>query len=61
VATSTDSDEKASAEWIRIHSVLPKLSMKHHDLYWDGKKVDLGEVGVFGLCLAFPWQGGVLV
>ena len=61
VATITDSDERASAEWIRTHSLLPKLSMKRHDLYWDGKKVDLGKVDVFGLYLAFPWQGGVLV
>jgi hypothetical protein len=61
VAAITASDEKASAEWIRVHSVLPRLSMKHHDLYWDGKKVDLGKVDVFGLYLAFPWQGGVLI
>lgn len=61
VATITDADEKASVEWIRAHSLLPRLSMKHHDLYWDGKKVDLGKVGVFGLYLAFPWQGGVLI
>jgi len=56
VATITASDEKASAEWIRAHSLLPRLSMKHHDLYWDGKKVDLGKVDVFGLYLAFPWH-----
>jgi hypothetical protein len=61
VATITDSDERASAEWIRTHSLLPRLSIKHHDLYWDGKKVDLGKVNVFGLYLAFPWQGGVLI
>jgi hypothetical protein len=61
VATITAADEKASHEWIRAHSLLPRLSMKHHDLYWDGKKVDLGKVDVFGLYLAFPWQGGVLI
>jgi hypothetical protein len=60
-ATITAADEKTSTEWIRAHSVLPKLSMKHHDLYWDGKKVDLGKVDVFDLYLAFPWQGGVLI
>jgi hypothetical protein len=61
VATITDSDEKASAEWIRGHSVLPRLSKKHHNLYWDGKKVDLGEIDVFELYQAIPWQGGVLI
>lgn len=61
VATITGADEKASAEWIRAHSLLPRLSTKHGDLYWDGKKVDLGKVIVGGLYLAFPWQGGVLI
>lgn len=61
VATITDSDEKASAEWIRTHSLLPRLSVKHSNLYWNGKKVDLGKVNVFHLYLAFPWQGGVLI
>ena len=61
VATITRDDEKASANWIRSHSLLSRLSMKHHDLYWDGKKVDLGKVDVFGLYLAFPWEGGVLI
>jgi hypothetical protein len=61
VAIVTASDEKASAEWIRTHSLLPRLSMNHRDLYWDGKKVDLGKVDVFALYLAFPWQGGVLI
>jgi hypothetical protein len=61
VATITDSDEKASAEWIRTHSLLPRLSKKHHSLYWDGKKVDLGKVDVFDLYQAIPWQDGVLI
>jgi hypothetical protein len=61
VATITDSDEKASAEWIRTHSLLPRLSKKHHSLYWHGKKVDLGKVDVFDLYRAIPWQGGVLI
>lgn len=61
VATITDSDEKASAEWIRAHSLLPRLSKKHHDLYWDGKKVDLGKIDVYDLYQAIPWQGGVLI
>jgi hypothetical protein len=61
VATITDSDEKASAAWINTHSLLPRLSMKHSNLYWDGKKVDLGKVSVFHLYLAFPWRGGVLI
>jgi hypothetical protein len=61
VATITVSDEKASGQWIRAHSVLQRLSMEYHDLYWDGKRVDLGKVGVFGIYEAFPWQGGVLV
>src|SRR5258708_7446236 len=61
VATITDSESQASGEWIRTHSLLPRLSMKHHDLYWDGKKVDLGTVDVFGVYQAIPWQGGVLI
>jgi hypothetical protein len=60
-ATITGSDEKASGEWILAHSFLQRLSMKHHDLYWDGKKVDLGKVDVFELYQAIPWQGGVLI
>jgi hypothetical protein len=61
VATITDSDEKASAAWIRTHSLLPRLSTKHSNLYWDGKKVDLGKIDVFNLYQAIPWQGGVLI
>jgi hypothetical protein len=61
VATITDSDEEASAEWIRTHSLLPRLSTNHSSLYWDGKKVDLGKVSVSHVYLAFPWQGGVLI
>jgi hypothetical protein len=61
VATITDADGKASDEWIRTHSLLLRLSTKHHDLYWDGKKVDLGKVDVFGMYQAIPWQGGVLI
>jgi hypothetical protein len=60
-ATITDSDEKASEEWIRAHSLLPRLSMKHSDLYWDGKRVDLGKVFVDRIYQAFPWHGGVLI
>jgi hypothetical protein len=61
VATLTDSDEKASAEWIRTHSLLPRLSRKHNDLYWDGKKIDLGKVDVGDIFQAIPWHGGVLI
>ena len=62
VATITDSDGKASEEWISAHSLIPRLSIKHDNLYWDGKKVDLGKVIVFGTIeQAIPWQGGVLV
>src|SRR5450631_3776003 len=57
----THADEKASADWIRSHSLLSRLSTQHHDLYWDGKKVDLGKVDVFNLYEAIPWQGGVLI
>jgi hypothetical protein len=39
-ATITDADEKASQEWIRTHTLLPRLSKKHDSLYWDDKKVD---------------------
>jgi hypothetical protein len=60
-AVITDADEKASADWIRSHSLLPRLSTQHHDLYWDGKKVDLGKVDVLDLYKAIPWQGGVLI
>jgi hypothetical protein len=61
VAVITESDEKASADWIRSHSLLSRLSTQHHDLYWDGEKVDLGKTDVFELYAAIPWQGGVLV
>jgi hypothetical protein len=62
VATITDSDGKASEEWISAHSLLPRLSIKHNNLYWDGKKVDLGKVIVFGTIeQAIPWKSGVLV
>lgn len=61
VAVITRSDETASAEWMRVNSVLPRLSVKHYDLYWDGKKVDLGRVDVYNLYEAIPWEGGVMV
>jgi hypothetical protein len=61
VAVISRSDEKASAEWKRAHSLLPRLSVKHHDLYWDGKKVDLGKVDVYNLYEAIPWEGGVMI
>lgn len=61
VATITRDDEKASANWIRLHSLLPRLTIKHHDLYWDGKKVELGRVDVFNLYEAIPWHDGVLI
>jgi len=60
-ATITDADEKASQEWIRTHTLLPRLSKKHDSLYWDDKKVDLGKVDVWDLYQAIPWQGGVPV
>lgn len=61
VATITDADRKASADWIRTHSLLPRISKKHKDIYWDGKKVDLGKVDVGDIFQAIPWQGGVLI
>ena len=61
VATLTNFDAKASTEWMRAHSLLPRLSVRHHDLYWDGKKVNLGEVDVFNLYEAIPWEGGVMI
>jgi hypothetical protein len=61
VASITRGDENASANWIRSHSLLSRLATKHHDLYWDGKKVELGRVDVFDLYEAIPWQGGVLI
>ena len=60
-ATVTPADEKASEEWMRNHSLFPRLSIRHDDLYWDGKKVDLGRVNVHKIYQAFPWQGGVLI
>jgi hypothetical protein len=59
-AIITRDDERASAKWIRSHSLLSRLTTKHHDLYWDGKKVELGRVDVFDLYEAIPWHGGVL-
>jgi hypothetical protein len=61
VAVITRSDEKASADWERVHSLLPRLSIRRHDLYWDGKKVNLGKVDVYNLYQAIPWEGGVLI
>ena len=61
VAVITESDEKASADWIRAHSLVRRLSTKNHDLYWDGKKVDLGKVDVFKMYEAIPWQDGILI
>lgn len=61
VGTITAADEKASEEWMRSHSLLARLSIKHKDLYWDGKKVELGKVSVTELYQAIPWQGGVLI
>jgi hypothetical protein len=57
----TDADEKASMEWMRVHSLLPRLSVWRHDLYWDGQKVNLGKVDVYILYEAIPWEGGVMI
>jgi hypothetical protein len=61
VAVIGHSDEQASAQWMRAHSLLQRLSIHHHDLYWDSKKVDLGRVDVYHVYEAFPWDGGVLI
>jgi hypothetical protein len=61
VAGITQADEKASADWIRSHSLLSRLSTRNRDLYWDGMKVDLSKVDVFDLYEAIPWQGGILI
>jgi len=61
VAVIRDSDEKASEEWIRSHSLLSHVSIRNNDLYWDGKRVDLGKTDVVKLFEAIPWQGGVLI
>jgi len=60
-AVITDFDEKASRDWIRSHSILSRLSLWKGDLYWDGKRVDLGKTDVSKLYEAIPWQGGVLI
>ncbi len=61
-AVITHTDELASEQWLRTHSVRNRLSVKHNDLYWEGKKVDLGKVDVGkDLFEAIPWHGGVLV
>lgn len=60
-ATITEADRKASGEWIRTHSVRSHLSIRKGDLYWDGKKVDLGRTEVTRIDEAIPWQGGVLI
>lgn len=57
----TPSDEKASADWMRAHSVVSRLSVRHRDLYWDGNKVNLGKVDVYHIYEAIPWRGGVMV
>lgn len=61
VSTITAADEKASEEWIRTHSLVPRLTIRRGNLYWDGKKVDLGKVNVFAVYEAIPWQSGVLI
>ena len=53
VVAITPADEKASADWIRSHSLLSRLTTQHHDLYWFGKKVDLGKVKRF---VAEGWE-----
>jgi len=55
VVAITQADEKASAGWIRSHSLLSRLTTQHHDLYWDGKKVNLGKVDIFDLYEAIPF------
>jgi hypothetical protein len=60
-STITPDDEKASAEWMEAHSLLLRLSIKRGNLYWDGKKVELGKVKVIAIYQAIPWQGGVLI
>ena len=52
---------KLPLKWKRTHSLLPRLSIRHHDLYWDHKKVNLGKVNVHNLYVAFPWEGGVMI
>jgi len=54
-------DIRLAEEWVHAHSVLSKLSTKHHDLYWEDKKVDLGKVNVGDLYQAVPFQGGVMI
>jgi len=61
VATITASDERASQEWIRNHSIRSRLSIKKANLYWDGKRVDLGRTAVSRIDAAIPWHGGVLI
>lgn len=61
VVTIAAADERASEEWIKAHSLLPRLKIKRSNLYWDGKKVDLGKVKVTDIYQAFSWQGGVLI
>jgi hypothetical protein len=61
VGVISDADIKASVEWIRSHSLLSRLTTKKNDLYWDGKRVDLGKVDVSGLWQAIPWKDGVLI
>jgi hypothetical protein len=60
-ATITPADEKASEEWIHNHSLMSHVSIKKDNLYWDGKKVDLGKIWVTRIYQAIPWQNGVLI
>jgi hypothetical protein len=57
----TPADEKNSEDWMKAHSLLPRLKIKHKILFWDGKKVDLGKISVTDIYQAIPWQGGVLI
>jgi hypothetical protein len=61
LATLSSADLAASTKWMQANSVLPRLLIKSKDLYWDGKKVNLGKVNVSKLYLAFPWQDGVFI
>lgn len=57
----TTADEKASRDWMETHSLLSRLSLRRSDLYWEGRRVDLGKVRVTQLYQAIPWPSGVLI
>jgi hypothetical protein len=60
IAPVTEADVRSSDAWIRANSVLDRTSIRDGNLFWNGAKVDAGNVRVERVFEAIPWQGGIL-